>query len=160
MHAIALPVQTLAMTLEHLRLRNTQELMEQVAARTTLDEDSVTFVLIDRPATRQRILAVRRLEVPAAQDDWDSLRDLVHDEMQQLPVPRRTKDACSIVVTIIGRRGFNVWTRTEKNWAMAWRYSNHFTDAFDEDIIVVTEHGWASLQSHAAGHEPRLVNAA
>src|SRR6476620_4419370 len=114
------------MPLEHLRLRNTQELMEQVAARTTLDEDSVTFVLIDRPATRQRIMAVRRLEVLAAQDDWDSLRELVHDEMQQLPVPRGTKDACSIVVTIIGRRCFNDSAPTEKNWAMAWRYSNHF----------------------------------
>ena len=133
--------------------------MDQVAARIPLDDDSVTLVLIDRPSTRQHILALRRLDVPATQTDWGPLRDLIRDEMERLPIPPRRKDACSIVVTMICRPGYNVWTETEMTWAMAWRYSNHFTDAFDEDIIVVTEHGWASLQSHAAGHQPRLVAA-
>jgi len=148
------------MALEDLRLRNAQQLLDDVASRTPLVDDSVTLVLVERPCTRQRVLAVRRLDVPADQTDDYSLSRLLFEEMQTLPIPPRDRDRPTIVVTVIARRGFNVWTRTEKNWAMAWRYSNHFTDAFDEDIIVVTEHGWASLQSHAGGYEPRLVDAA
>jgi hypothetical protein len=146
------------MVLEDLRLRNAQQLMDDVAARIPLTEDSVTLVLVERPSTRQRVLAVRRLEVPADQPDDYALSRLLYEEMRALPIPPRRPDCRTIAVTLIARRGFNVWTRVEKTWAMAWRYSNHLTDAYDEDIVVVTEHGWASLLSHAAGHRPHLVD--
>jgi hypothetical protein len=144
------------MALEDLRLRNTQELMEQVAARISLDDDSVTLVLVDLPSTQQQILSVRRLDVPATQASWEPLRDLLYKEMWALPVPPRSEGFHSIVVTIICRPGYNVWSSIESTWALGWRYSNHNSGAFDEDIIVVTEHGWASLMTGAAGHEPRL----
>ena len=45
--------------------------------------------------------------------------------------------------------------------ATLWRgCAAHLTDAFDEDIFVVTEHGWASLLSSAAGHLPCLTTVA
>ena len=64
-----------------------------------------------------------------------------------------------VVVTVLVRRGFNVCTRIEGDWMMAWRYSNHLTGAFVGDTVVVTEHGWASLDTHAAGRQPCLVAA-
>src|SRR5690242_4081252 len=138
------------MPLADLRLRNTQELVDEVASRTPLIEQTVTLVVVDRPATSQQVLAVRRLDVPAEQTDEHALSELLHDEMQRLPIPTRTsRDRHTIVVTILVRRGYNVWTRTEMAWALAWRYSNHFTDAFVKDLIVVTEHGWVSLDTHA-----------
>jgi len=147
------------MTLADLQLRNTQQLVDDAAARQSLTEDSVTLVLVDRPSTRQHILAVRRLDVPANQSDGYALSRLLHEEMQELPIPPRGSDRSTIVVTIVARRGFNVWTRTEMSWAMAWRYSNHLTDAFVKDMIVVTEHGWASLDTHAGGSRPCLARA-
>ena len=147
------------MALEDLRLRNAQQLVDDVASRTPLVADSVTLVLVERPCTRQRVLAVRRLDVPADQSDDYSLSRLLYEEMQTLPIPPRDRDRPTVVVTVIARRGFNVWTRTEMTWAMAWRYSNHLTDAFSGDTVVVTEHGWASLDTHAAGPQPSLVAA-
>ena len=151
---------TLPRWIAHLRLRDTQQLLDHVASRVPLTEGSVTLVLVDRPSTRQGILAVRRLDVRADTPDDFSLARLLHEEMHGLPIPQRQGNVRSIVVTVVVRRGFNVWTRTEMTWAMAWRYCNHLTDAFDEDIIVVTEHGWASLLSHAAGPLPCLTEAA
>ena len=148
------------MALEDLRLRNTQQLLDDVDSHMPLLEDTVTLVVVDRPATRQQVLAVRRLDVPASQPDDHSLSRLLHDEMQALPIPRREPDRRTVVVTIIARRGFNVCTRTEATWMMAWLYSNHFTDAFVGDTVVVTDHGWASLDTHAAGSLPCLVRAA
>jgi hypothetical protein len=156
MRTLVDPQHTPAMALDDLRLRNTQQLIDDVAARVDLTEGSVTLVLVERPSTRQKVLAVRRLDVSADQPDDYALARRLHQEMQTLPIPSARADARSIVVTVIVRRGFNVWTRVEMTWAMAWRYSNHLTDAFDEDIIVVTEHGWASLLSYAGGRLPCL----
>ncbi len=134
--------------------------MDEVVQRTAITPDSVTLVVVDQPATHQRILAVRRLDLTAAQDDWYELSHRLHDEMQTLPIPPRRQDQRTIVVTIIGRPGFNVWTSIEGTWATAWRYSNHLTDAFDGDIVVVTEHGWAALLNELGATEPRLAKSA
>ena len=151
---------TAAMQLEDLQLRNTHELLEHVTARAPLPDDSVTLVLVEQPSTRQRVLAVRRLDVPAHQPDGYAMSELLCDEIRALPIPPRQPDCMSIVVTIIARHGFNTWSHVEKTWAIAWRYSNHFTDAFHGDLIVVTEHGWASMDTHAGGHRPCLASVA
>jgi hypothetical protein len=143
------------MNLRELDLRNAQELMDDLAATTRLEDDGVYLALVDRPATKQRLLAVRRLEIPARIREWDrTISDVLYDEMHALPIPPRSPRLRAIVVTVIVRDGYNVWGPIEKAWALAWRYSNHNTDAFDRDIIVVTEHGWASLWSGAAGARP------
>src|SRR5437870_4988549 len=115
------------MELQDLWLRNTQQLLDEVATRVRLTEDSVTLVLVDRPSTRQHVLAVRRLDVSAVQSDDYALSRLLREEMQSLPIPPRSPDRRSIVLTIIARSGFNVCTGVEATWMMAWRYSNHLT---------------------------------
>lgn len=82
------------------------------------------------------------------------------DEIRALPIPPRRPDCLTTVVTIIARRGFTTWSRVEKAWAIAWHYSNHVTDAFHGDDLLVTEHGWASLDTRAGGHHPCLDSAA
>jgi hypothetical protein len=149
------------MDLSDLELRNTQQLMDDIAARTSLDDDAALLALVDRPATTQRLLDVRRLEVPARQTTWSrELSDVLYDQMHALVIPPRDPRVRAVVVTVLVRNGLIGWGRAEKTWALAWRYSNHNTDAFDHDIIVVTEHGWASLWSHAAGALPGAAPAA
>lgn len=70
--------------------------------------------------------------------------------------PGRTR-LPSILVTVIVRSGTNGWGEEEIRWAMGWRYSNHNSDAFDRDLIVVTPHGWCSLWSESGGHTPAMV---
>ncbi len=77
--------------------------------------------------------------------------------MHALEIPPRSEESASILVTVIARRGRNGWGRLEKLWFTAWSYSNHNSDAFDRDIIVVTEHGWCSLWSEAGGVSPSLA---
>lgn len=149
------------MSHRNLDLRNTQQLMDDIATQTPLEDDTAMIALVDRPAAAQRLLAVRRLEVAARQTAWSrELSDLLYDHMHALAIPPRHPQTRAVVVTVLVRTGFVGWGRAEKTWAQAWRYSNHNTDALDRDIIVVTEHGWASLWSRAAGLLPAAAPAA
>jgi hypothetical protein len=148
------------MALEDLRLRNIQQLVDEVAIAVPLVEDSVTLALVDQPATRQHVLAVRRLACRAQASAELALSRMLYEEMQTLPIPPRSPNRRTIVVTFIARRGFNVCTAIEATWMLGWRYSNHLTDAFVGDTIVVTEHGWASIETHAGGPHPCLIQAA
>ena len=139
-------------------LRDAAALIEEIAARHHLAEGTTLVVLVHQPATTQRILAVRELPSQAPAPEWDrDLSDLLYDEVARLEIPRRSADSASILVTVVVRRGRNGWGPLEKLWAMAWRYSNHNSAAFDRDIFVVTEHGWCSLWSEAGGSEPSMV---
>ncbi|MEP6817725.1 MAG: hypothetical protein ABI873_19480 [Marmoricola sp.] len=147
------------MTLEHYDLRDPQLLMDDLARGTSLHDGDVWLALVLDPATRQRLREIRRLPAPDHLDDEGrrAMSDLLYDTMHSLPIPPRGEHLRAVVVTVLVRPGFNVWGRLEKFWAMAWRYSNHNTDALDTDIIVVTEHGWASLRSYDGGEAPRLT---
>lgn len=138
-----------------LDLHDTQKLMDDVAAQVRLEDNSVFVALVAEPATTQLLLAVRQLPVPARQPEHThELSLLLYREMHAFPIPIRTDGFRHTVVTVVVRRGFVVWSPVESIWALAWRYSNHNTDALERDIVVVTEHGWASLWSHAAGVLP------
>lgn len=65
-----------------------------------------------------------------------------------------------LLVTIVCREGRVVPSRQESDWAVAWRYANHFHAAFDGDIYIVTPHGWTGCMDHRAGYEPRAVDPA
>jgi hypothetical protein len=148
------------MSFADLQLRDTQGLVDEVAHQLAITPGSVTLVVVDEPATRQRILAVRRLDVSAAPHDELELSKLLHDEMQTLPIPPWSREQHTVVVTVIGRTGFNVWSSVESTWAMGWRYSNHLTGASDGEIVVVTEHGWAAMFTHEGGGTPALAASA
>lgn len=138
-------------------LRNTQALMDDIANLHPLTESTTLLGLVHQPARSQRLLAVRELPHLDPRQEWGRhLSDLLYDEVHSLKIPRRSEGSASILVTVIVRRGRNGWGPLEKLWATIWRYSNHNSDAFDRDIIVVTEHGWCSLWSEAGGVSPSL----
>ena len=141
-------------------LRDTQALIDDIARRHPLIEGSTLLALVHQPARSQRLLAVRELPTLPQGRAWDrDLSDLLYDVVHELEIPPRAESSASVLVTVIVRRGRNGWGRLERLWALAWRYSNHNSEAFDRDIIVVTEHGWCSLWSEAGGVHPRLGQA-
>ena len=141
-------------------LRDTQALIDDIVRRHPLTEGTTLLALVHQPARSQRLLAVQELPTLAPSREWDrDLSDLLYDAVHGLEIPRRAESSASILVTVIVRRGRNGWGPLEQLWALAWRYSNHNSDAFDRDIIVVTEHGWCSLWSEAGGLHPRLAQA-
>lgn len=140
-------------------LRDPQALMDQIATSVRLTEGTVYLALVHQPSTAQRLLAIEELTpLPADIDDHHRGRsDLLYDRVWRLAIPPRSDSSASILVTVIVRGGTNGWGREEKQWAMGWRYSNHNSDAFDRDLLVVTAHGWCSLWSEVGGHEPSMV---
>ncbi len=138
-------------------LRDTQALIDDIARRHPLTEGTTLLALVHQPARAQRLLAVQELPTLDPDREWDrDLSDFLYDVVHGLEIPPRTESSASILVTVIVRRGHNGWGPLEKLWGLAWRYSNHNSDAFDRDIIVVTEHGWCSLWSDVGGVHPRL----
>lgn len=60
-----------------------------------------------------------------------------------------------VLVTVVCRTGRAVTTANEWQWALAWRYANHVTDAYNGDIYALTPHGWVSMEG-GAGLRPTL----
>jgi hypothetical protein len=60
-------------------------------------------------------------------------------------------------VTFVVRPGLCVFGPNEGRWMSAWRYSNHLTNCFSGDVVLVTEHGWAALMADAGGHSPAMA---
>ena len=142
-------------------LRDTQALIDDIAERHPLTEGTTLLALVHQPARAQRLLALQELPTLDQEREWGrDLSDMLYDVVHGLEIPPRAESSASILVTVIVRRGRNGWGPLEKLWAGAWRYSNHNSDAFDRDIIVVTEHGWCSLWSELGGDQPKLTQSA
>lgn len=140
-------------------LRNAQELIDEIAATVPLIDGTVLLALVHQPAKQQKLLALKALSpLPADIDDGHRGRsDLLYDEVHKLAIPPRSDDSASILVTVVVRTGINGWGEEEIRWATGWRYSNHNSEAFDGDIVVVTEHGWCSLWSETGAATPAMV---
>jgi len=76
--------------------------------------------------------------------------------MQRLPIPDRPAPLDHSVMTVVARRGLCVFEPNEGHWMSAWRYSNHFTNAFDGTVMLVTEHGWSDFSTDTGGTTPSL----
>jgi hypothetical protein len=146
-----------AMTLHSSDVRSPAELIGQVAEQVPLFEDSVYVVLVARPSTDQRIVAVHRMMTPAVVNDWQEASDEIYDVMQQLPIPPHPAPVDHTAVTVLVRAGLCVFGPNEGLWMSAWRYSNHLTNAFDGRMILVTEHGWTDFMTDTAGYSPAMV---
>lgn len=140
-------------------LRDPQALLEEIASAVPLTEGRVLLALVHQPARGQKLLALDELTpLPVGIDEGHRGRsDLLCDRVWRLPIPPRSDTSASILVTVIVRSGTNGWGEEEMRWAMGWRYSNHNSDAFDRDLIVVTPHGWCSLWSESGGHTPAMA---
>ncbi len=46
----------------------------------------------------------------------------------------RSRTVEHVFITVVCRAGRVLPGRTELFWSLAWRYSNHLTDAFDGDV--------------------------
>lgn len=144
------------MKLKSYEFRDPARLVEEVAERVPLSPGAVYVVLVAHPSTAQRVVEVRRLESPAMIDDyWDARAELC-ELMRQLPIPEHPPPPRHAALTVVVRPGLCVFGPNEGRWMSAWRYSNHLTNAFDGDLILVTEHGWTDLMTEFAGHSPAM----
>ncbi len=145
------------MTLENYELRDPRRLIEDVVAQHSLREGRAYVVLVEDPPGKQTIKAVRELSTPALIEDYHEASDEIRDVVGRLGIPDSRRPIQHMLVTVLVRPGLCVFGPNEGRWMSAWRYSHHFADAFDSEVIVVTEHGWADFMTDFAGHSPAIV---
>jgi hypothetical protein len=143
------------MALEPWDIKDPDLLIRSVAEQVPLTEDTAYVVLVRRPSTRQEVVEIRKLDLPALLDDDDDISDNLREVARSFGVPD-TRECLHAVVTVIVRPGRCVIGPNEVVWFKGWRYSNHFVRTFDSDLILVTEHGWIDWATNFAGHAPRM----
>lgn len=146
------------MTLAVYDFRSPAALIEEVAGRIALVENTVYVVLVARPSTEQHIVAIRRLATPARIDGWQDASAEIREVMEELTVPERPTPPDHSALTVLVRRGLCVFGPNEGQWMSAWRYSNHLSNCYGGRIILVTEHGWADFMTHTAGQLPAMAD--
>jgi len=147
-----------SMTLEPYEFRDPEELIRDVATLVDLVEDRAFVALVHLPATEQRVVEVRELDLPALLDDDDDISDHLCGVARSFDIPQAAPSPRHALVTVLVRRGRCVFGPNEGVWLRGWRYSNHHTRAYDSDLILVTEHGWTDFMTEWSGHEPSLVD--
>jgi hypothetical protein len=136
-------------------------LIEQIADQSQLGEGCALLAVVEDPSTEQRLTHVEQLPVDSRIEHYLQVRDLIHDTMQELPVPDFAgPDTRHGVMTVVVRPGLCVFGRHEQEWFMAWRYSNHGRGAFTSDLMLVTEHGWVDFMTDIGGYGPRMLPSA
>jgi hypothetical protein len=145
------------MELSTYEYRDPSRLIWQLARRVQLSAGMVYVVLVARPSTEQRIVTTRALDLPALIGDYQEACEELQNVMRLLPIPAGPPPPDHSVETVLVRPGLCVFGPNESRWMEAWRYSNHLTNAFVGDLILVTEHGWCDFMTYEAGHSPALV---
>jgi hypothetical protein len=146
------------MTLKPYQYRDPGEVVAEVDSRRPLSEGDMVLALVRDPSGDQQIVRLR--SIPRTRrhglDRYERSR-LLCDCAKRLRVPqRRGESPWHSIMTIVARPGYAVFGPDEGNWLSAWLFSNHLTDAFSSELIVVTEHGWADMSTGWGGHEPRI----
>jgi hypothetical protein len=146
-------------TLASYEFRDPAALMSTLAERIPLDEGSAHLVLVDHPATAQRIVRIDRLRTPAEIFEYEGARDEMRDVIDAWPLPegRRPHHASMLVLV---RPGLCVFGPNEAQWFLADRYLNHLRPIFTGDCLLVTEHGWVDCMTLCAGLTPAMRAAA
>ena len=138
--------------------RHPGRMLTELVKTHPLMASDVLLVLVRDPARTQRIEHVTRLE----RQDWatidqDDMSDVIYREVNAMPIPAWDKKGPKhTLVTIVARHGFTVLGPRETKWLIAWRYSNHLTNAYSGSLMIVTEHGWTDFMSGTGGATPRL----
>lgn len=145
------------MTLHGYELRDPAALISDIAAATTLTEDSAYVALVHHPSTQQRLVSVRQLGLPALLDDDDDISDELCEVARSFAVGRHGRSPEHLLTTLVVRPGRCVLGPNEGVWLNGWRYANHFESLHTGDLVLVTEHGWLDFMTCAAGRRPRLT---
>jgi hypothetical protein len=144
------------MELKSYEFRAPAELIEAVAERVPLREDTAWLVLVASPSTEQRVVRVDSLTTSAVSTEWETARDEMYDVISTWSVPDIVPPTHSAVLVLV-RRGLCVFGPHEKYWHLAWRYINHCRPMYSGHVILVTEHGWVDFMTKAADVEPALM---
>ena len=152
------------MTLDDWDLADPARLVAEIADSVPLISDTAHLAAVERPSTEQLLLHVQTLPTPARIHHHDDVRRLLAQTVRErMPVPPLAGSRANrtgirhALVTVLVREGFTVMTRNEARWLKAWRYSNHMACAYDNHLIVVTEHGWYHWPSGRGAAEPRML---
>jgi len=143
------------MKLKPYELKDPGELVQGLAERVDLVEDTAWLVQIQDPSTRQLIVGVDRMDSPALIDEWQEARDELHDRIQAWSVPDTHRPQQAAVLVVV-RPGLCVMGPNEAQWFLAWRYVNHLRSLFSGDLILVTEHGWTDFMTNLGGYAPTM----
>ncbi|MCU1538039.1 MAG: hypothetical protein JWP82_2390 [Humibacillus sp.] len=139
--------------------RDPAALMSEIAEQVSLDEGCAHLVLVDHPATTQRIVRIDRLGTPAEIFEYDAACEEMREVVDSWPVPDvRPPRHASVLVVV--RPGWCVFGPNEMQWCLASRYLNPLASIYTGDVVLVTEHGWLDLMTHFAGPEPAMRSAA
>ena len=144
------------MALEDFEIRDPERLVKQVVELVDLMDDQAYAVLVRAPSTKQEVVEVRLLDVPALLDDDDDISDLLRAVARSFNLPD-VRPPQHALVTVIVRSGRCVIGPNEGVWLRGWRYANHHAPLYDSYIILVTEHGWTDLMTTWACREPALA---
>jgi hypothetical protein len=142
------------MELEPFDYRDHTRLVNEVDRRVALVENTAYVALVHQPSTTQRIVTAKKLAMPALIDDYQEACIELRKVMHRLPIPDSPRPPKHSVMTFVVRSGPCVFGPNERNWLFAWRYSNHLTNAYSSNLILVTEHGWCDFMTHEAGLTP------
>ena len=145
------------MTLHSYEFRSVEKLVRDVADEVSFVAGNVYVALVAHPSTSQRVMAVRCLQTPALIDDWDDASHELYDVMQSFEIPDEPRPPQHSAVTFVVRRGLCVLGPNEGRWLSAWRYSHHFTNAYDGSVVLVTEHGWYDFMTDSAALAPAIA---
>jgi hypothetical protein len=125
--------------------------------------------LVRRPAEEQRLLAAVPVHwnplQPNADDVQEELdRSACCDLLRRAAVKLwgRRRDASGprkhAFVTVVSRPGRVVHGPYEARITRAWRYANHLLPVMSGELLLVTQHGWASDEDDSCGGEPALAS--
>ena len=145
------------MTLESHELRDPGRLVHEIAASIDLVEDTAYVALVHHPSTRQRLLSVQQLEIPALLDDDDDISEQLCTAARSFGVGWHRRSPEHLLTTLIVRPGRCVFGPNEAVWFRGWRYSNHAESLHSGDLILVTEHGWTDFMTGCAGRSPSMA---
>lgn len=148
------------MTIHGYELRDPAALITEIGDTVDLVEDTAYVALVHRPSTRQRVLAVRRLELPALLDDDDDISDELCAVARSFGIGWHRRSPEHLLMTVVAWPGRFILGPNEGVWFRGWRYSNHAESLHTGDLMLVTEHGWVDFMSHAGGQRPHLATGA
>jgi hypothetical protein len=149
-----------SMKLDKWELRDPGALLEEVAHRHALHPGLVVSALVEHASTSQRLVATEVVYDDERPPLPEQHREFVGPALQRLPIPEWTPDhppAEHTVALVIARRGRVVFTSQEVRWGYGLLYGKDLLHVFTGDLLLVTEHGWRSMDDDLAGRKPALA---